>query len=270
MTNEELAIMIQNGKTEYADELWEQVRNFVAQKANRLAFNMNGRRGITVDDLINTGFIAMHKACTTYSPGKGTFLHWLEYYLKTSFAYCCGYRTSRRDALDLSESLDCPLDTSNFDSNTLGDMVPDPKDQYSIVEDKVYNTGLHMRLDALIGTLPPAGAQMIRAIYWSGETTAELSKHMGISEDAVRTKKGDYMQKLRRSVGNTGAGRRLRAYIEENTQYYTSVGVSQFRTTHISAVEKIVFMREKLEREITGNVKKKPYICHTGRERDRR
>ena len=37
-------------------ELACQVRNFVAQKANRLAFNMNGRRGITVDDLINTGF----------------------------------------------------------------------------------------------------------------------------------------------------------------------------------------------------------------------
>lgn len=270
MTNEELAINIKNGESGNISALWEQVRNFVAQQANRLVFGLNGRYGVTVDDLINTGFIAMCAACKTYNHDKGSFLNWLSYYLKTAFAEACGYRTSRRDAMELSDSLDRPLDTSDSDSNTLADLVPDPVDHYGVIDDAIYNSGLHVRLDAVIDTLPPAGAEVIRAIYWNGETTERLSKHMGISENSIRTTKDECIQKLRRAARYTEAGKQLCAYIERNTPYYTHVGTRQFNTTHTSAVEKIVLLRERIEREITRDIQKAPYMRFAGRERGRR
>lgn len=250
MTTEELAIKIRDGEDEYVYELWERVRNFVAKKANSLTFALNSRYGVTTDDLINTGFIAMCEACKTYNHDKGSFLNWLSYYLKTAFAEACGYRTSRRDAMELSESLDCPLDASDIDSATLADLVPDPVDHYAAVEDAIYNSGLRVHLDAMIGTLAPAEAEMIRDAYWNSKTTEQLARERGISGRAAGRRREDYIQHLRRSARCTSAGRRLCAYIEENTPYYTHVGPRQFNTTHTSAVEKIVLIRERIEREM--------------------
>lgn len=250
MTNEELAMSIQDGESGNIPTLWEQVKNFVAQQANRLVRGLEGRYGVTVDDLINEGFLAMCEACETYNSDKGSFLTWLNFRLKTAFAAACGYRTSRRDALDLSDSLDRPLDRSDAGSDTLGDVIPDPHDQYAAVDNAVYNEGLRVRLDALIDTLTPAGAEMIRAAYWSGKTTEQLARDRGISERAAGRRREDYIQNLRRSARCTGAGLRLCAYIEENTPYYTHVGPRQFNTTHTSAVEKAVLVRERIEREL--------------------
>lgn len=240
---------IQNGEGGSVPALWGQVRNFVARQANRLVLALDGRCGVTVDDLINEGFLAMCAACETYNDDKGGFITWLDFYLKRSFAAACGYRTSRRDAIDLSDSLDRPLDHSDADSDTLGAVIPDPRNQYDAVDNAVYNEGLHVRLDALIGTLTPAGAEMIRDAYWKGKTTEQLARDRGITERAVGRRREDYIQNLRRQARCTSAGLRLCAYIEVNTPYYTHVGPRQFNTTHTSAVEKAVLVRERIERE---------------------
>lgn len=248
LTNEELAIAIQNGESGSVSALWEQVKNFVARQANRLVFSLNGRCGVTVDDLINTGFIAMCEACKTYSEDKGSFLNWLNYYLKTAFAEACGYRTSRRDMLDMAESLDHPLDVSDARSETFGDIVPDPIDPFEAVDNALYNKGLHERLEAIIDTLPHEGAEIIRGKYWRNETTKELAARMKRTEKQIRAKCWCCESQLRRAARHTWPGRQLQEYINMNTPWYLQVSVSQFNATHTSAVERIVIRREELER----------------------
>ena len=67
MTNEELAVMIQNGRTEAILPLWEQVERFVAKQANKWEQAWTTRR-VEFEDLYQSGFIAMMKAAQTYDP----------------------------------------------------------------------------------------------------------------------------------------------------------------------------------------------------------
>ena len=90
MTNEELAVMIQNGQTEAILPLWEQVERFVAKQANKWEQAWTTRR-VEFEDLYQSGFIAMMKAARTYDPDKDVkFLTWMDYYIKTAFSYVAG------------------------------------------------------------------------------------------------------------------------------------------------------------------------------------
>lgn len=252
MTNEEIAMTVQNGESGSIPALWEQVKNFVAQQANRHVSGQNGRFGVTADDLINTGFIAMCEACKTYSEDKGSFLNWLNYYLKTAFAEACGYRTSKRDMLDMSDSLDRPIDVSDAGGDTLGDIVPDPVDPFEAVDNALYNEGLHERLEAVIDTLPHEGAEIISGKYWRNETTKEQAARMKRTERQVLEKCWRYESQLRRAARHTQPGLRLQEYINVNTPWYLQVSVSRFNATHTSAVEQIVLRREELTRRAHG------------------
>lgn len=57
MTNEELAELIQAGERDKIQELWEQVRRFAYQQANRWARIERG--GATVADLEQSSFVAL-------------------------------------------------------------------------------------------------------------------------------------------------------------------------------------------------------------------
>ena len=110
MTNEKLVMLIQDGHTEAVFPLWQQVEQFVRKSANRWSYAWRGR-GISSDDLYQSGFIAMMEAVETFNQDKAKFLTWLGYYLKTAFSDALGIRTKRDnlDPINYAASLDAPL-----------------------------------------------------------------------------------------------------------------------------------------------------------------
>lgn len=235
MTNEELAVMIQNGRTEAILPLWEQVERFVAKQANKWEQAWEARR-IEFEDLYQSGFIAMMKAARTYDPDKDVkFLTWMDYYIKTAFSYVAGCRTpaQNKDHLNEYKSLWEPLG-GGTDDLTIGDMLPDPVDYIGEADRRIYLEQLHAELERALSTLPEDKSKVLRLRFYDGLTLKDTAKVCGITAEAARQREGRALKELR--SGKQAA--RLRAYVDERTPFYSARGVH--------SVESLTIKRERL------------------------
>lgn len=76
-TNEELVLTIQAGDRDRLPELWKQVERFARMMARRRVKLAGELGGATLQDLYQSGYIALVKAAETWSPEPGfKFLTW--------------------------------------------------------------------------------------------------------------------------------------------------------------------------------------------------
>ena len=242
MSNEELARRIQNGETDLIPTLWEQVQRFIYREAYRRYRATDGLGGVEVDDLVQSGYIALVEAVAYFQPdGEYKFLSYLGNSLKTAFAEAGGYRTSKRDALNDADSLDAPIAEDN--DTTKGDMLADPVDQYEDAERRIWLEQLRAAMGKAMDELPPEWREVLRRYYWGGESLEEISAATGIHKNNVNNRRNKGLRHLRRNVQRYG----LDQFVEDRTPYFARVGVESFNTTHTSAVELAVIRRETLE-----------------------
>lgn len=252
MSNEELVTVIQAGERDRLLELWERVRRFVWQMAARRIRALDGRCGITTEDLVQTGFLAMMSAAATFDPTAGAFTTWLSLHLKREFAAACGCRTRKQayDPLQWAGSLDAPLDDSP-DGGTLLDTLADSSGLGSMkaTEERIYRRQLREAVRLALEKLPAEQRAVLECRYYDGQTIAETAERGGISTaDARRLE--------RRGTNAMRSDRQLRAFIEWNTPYYAHVGLRQFNTTRTSSVERAALYREALEERYAPLLKK--------------
>lgn len=243
MSNEELALCVQQGERDKLGELWGQVEKFVAMKAGHAARQLDGFGGVTEEDLCQSGFLALVEAVETFSPEAGaSFLHWLALHLKTAFAQAAGYRSKKRDALDFASDLDAPL--QEVDNLTLADAIeaPDAAQSFEEAERVVWLEDLRRTLGAALDELPEKQRETVTAHYYQGKTFREIAEEYGVSLEGVRQYERKAFATLRRNRHKN----RLADFVEERTPYYLRVGVSRFNTTGNSAVEEIALIRERL------------------------
>lgn len=242
MTNEELVALIQSGERDKLPELWEQVERFVAQQARQRMVLSAGLGGVEFEDLYQSGFLALVAAADTYDPAAGrSFIGWLSLALRTSFAECAGYRSLKqaRDPLHRAGSLDVP---ATEDSNTMiGDLIADPgaTQDFQDAEDRLFLEQLHNALEKALDELPDRKGDTLRRRFYLNWSLEEIAAAEGISGEAVRQWQKKGLQALRQQ-------QELQRFVEERTPYYLRVGVSDFQRNGESAVERIVFRREKL------------------------
>ncbi len=246
MTLEEMVKAIQQGQTDLYPELWERTRRFIAKKAlNRYSIvEWKEHSGLELDDLIQSGFLALHAAVQDHDPEKGKFLSFLSLHLKTAFAEACGIRTRKRDPLDNSISLDTPLGDS-ADSETLLDLQADPASTFEEVERRIWLEQLHAALDlAMTCALSERERSTLQRRYWQNQTLKKLGEADGVSIEAARRVEGQAIRKLRRTRSRFG----LDQFMEDQTPYFAHISQAVFNTTHTSAVEVAVLKRDRLEK----------------------
>ena len=244
MTNEELVALIQGGERDRLAVLWEQVERFVALQARRQILFSGGFGGVEVDDLYQSGYIALVAAVDSYDPTAGrSFIGWLSLALKTAFAEAGGYRSKHqaRDPLHRAGSLDAPVRAGDEEANALGDFIPDhgAVQDFQDVEDRLYLEQLHNALEKALDELPDRQGDAIRRHFYQNWSLEEIAAAEGISGEAVRQRQEKGLRELRQQ-------RELQQFVEDRTPYYLRVGVSEFKRTGESAVERIVFRREQL------------------------
>lgn len=243
MSNEELAARIQAGEQELLPQLWAQVRRFVCKMAHRRYFATNGLGGVELDDLIQSGFLAVVQAVEYFKPdGEYKFLTYLDVCLKNAFASAGGYRANKRDPLLDCISLDTPLGNDS-DSDTLLDLQEDPANQIEDAERRIWLEQLRETMNKAISSLPEEQQAVLKCRYWKDLTREETSAVLGFNGTQAQLYERKALNKLARDKYRNG----LSQFVEERTAYYTHVGVNKFNSTHTSAVEKIVIEREKLE-----------------------
>jgi len=244
MTIEEIATEIQNGREDLCAELWERVRNFVTWQAKRFHKLTHGVGGVEVDDLVQSGYEAMLKALTYFDIQDGiAFNTVLGYCLRTAFASASGLRNRQKDPLQHAISLDVPVGREDNDGQTLGDLIPDSSADFSaIIEEKDFREKMQAAVSTAVDNLPVDQRDTIRRRYYDEQTYEEISAASGVTPSKARTLERDALNNLRKPSTE------LWRFVEDRTPYYLRVGLKSFNSTRTSAVEKIVIMRDQMQK----------------------
>lgn len=163
----------------------------------------------------------MLDAVENYDPERGKFITRYGYALKSAFSDALGIRTERdrRDPLDLSVSLDAPLDDES--DGTLHDVTPDPCDPYEAPERAIWLDQLRGALDLQLATLPPKQAEALRMRFYQGLTLKECGQRCGVNLNTIRERE----RKALRSLANGRRAARLRAFVDDRSDFYGVHGV---------------------------------------------
>ena len=242
MSNEELAELVQAGERHRLPELWEQVEKFVAMKARQYMILSGGAGGVEVEDLIQSGYIALVTAADTYDPLAGrAFIGWLALALKTAFAEAGNYRSRKQahDPLHRAGSIDAPA--SEDSSTAIGELIADPAAALALqdAEDGIWLEQLHDALEKALDELPAHQGDTLRYRFYQTRSLEEIAAAEGVSKEAVRLWQSKGLQALRQES-------ELQPFVEKRTPYYLHVGVAEFQRTGESAVERIVIRRERM------------------------
>ena len=246
MTNEELAAKIQQGETHLMGELWENLQRLVVWKAQQVPEPVRRRGGAEIEDLGQRGYFALEGALRTFRPGEGTVANWFLYYLKTAFAITLGSYTARQnsDPLRWAVTMDAPLDEE--DGNTLHDLIADERGSlaYESAEKSVYREQLHRALESVLERITPPAAAVIRRRYWNGETQKQIAAD-GVSPQRISQMEENALHQLQQPALLC----ELERFVDRNTPYYRHIGLAEYRSTGLSATEKLCIYREKLRKE---------------------
>lgn len=145
-------------------ELWGQVRRLVHDMAYKRLRATNGAGGVTLDDLMQAGFLGFLEAVRAYDPSAGfRFSSYLTYPVKSAFSEAEGRRSEKqkRDPIFSAVSIDAPLDEGEGEPLTLADVIPDPRAAEALEGVGVWDT-LHRAVEGL----PEAQRTAIRRRYW--------------------------------------------------------------------------------------------------------
>ena len=108
--------------------------------------------------------------------------------------------------------------------------------------DALYLEQLHKALDDAMKQLPQRQEQILRSRYYKSQTHQKIAKELGCTASNV----GSQEQAALDALYNARFFNGLNEYLEVNTNWHLHVGVTRFKSTRTSSVEKIVLQREEL------------------------
>lgn len=244
-TNETLALRVQQGDKPALELLWNQVKAIAGVIARRLLSGHKERfeSMATYEDLEQELFLAVWEAARDFDPEKGyAFTSYLKNHILTRSMALLGYRSSRRDALGYSFSIDREIPGS--DDLTLGDTIPCEASErdFERAEDQIWVEQLRHDLEVALSDLDPRWAETLRLRYYQSQTLEEIGGAFSVSGQTVTEWERKAVQRLRKR-------RRLARHREEiiSTHAYRS-GPALFRKRGASSVELTVEKLEKVGR----------------------
>lgn len=229
MSNEEIAVHIQEGDSSLIPELYERVQRLIYTLAYRF-YNRHTsaciRAGVTSEDLCQEGYIAMLEAVKGYHRDKGVlFISYLDYPMKTRCNLLIGRRTSKRNPLNESDSLDEPLE--NGEDFARMDIIEDTTaaEAFEQVEEDIFTQELHAALESCLDRIEQGS--VIRGRYYDSLSLDSLAVEYGISRERVRQLEAAGLRKLRMG-GNL---RILRPFADEivSAKSYCGTGFSSWK-----------------------------------------
>ena len=249
MTNEELAVCIQEGDTALLPKLWEQVERFMWQQSLRYYHaNRDGctKAGVLPQDLCQCSYLALLDAVAAFDGSRGySFLAWLKFPLKTAFAAALGIRGHRRDALNNCVSLDEPVGDDG--DATFLDTLPDKSSAAPFDEavDTMDNDILRGAFGEVISALPDIERDVVTRRFYGGQTFKQIAIDYGVTQARIGAIQTSAFNRLRKN------NRRVYSKEEQDTAAsvsYRTGGLGRFRLSWTSSVEKAFEVIEEARR----------------------
>ena len=249
MTNEELAVRIQNGHTELYADLWTQVCKIVKIKAERYSRKLheNGRRMDPedfVDDLVQAGYFAVVAAVKYYDQSEEwKFTTYLDRTLKTAFRQAAGARTSKRDPLDAALYLDAPC--GEDDEETMLAFVADLSGDMEQIDESVYIWELREALDDALSILTDREREVLTLRYLLGVNYSVQAENRGVSRNGIALVAKEAFEKIRR---NRHIMTKLAEFMPQyDYDPFRFTGYGSWRNTNLSVQDR--YLRDQETRE---------------------
>lgn len=203
MTNEELAILAQNGHKASRLALWDSIQGLFYKKA-AVYYLSNAElctsHGVELDDLRQISYMAFLDAVKAYDPESGfLFSTFINYPFQNAVNSLLGLRTERQanEPLNRAASLDKPIETADGDSSTLMDMIPDTASMDFLEELDRDSEAWFIR--KVVDELKEPFQSVIRLHFFEGRTLQEIGEEMGVTAERVRQLKYKALRKLRQN-----------------------------------------------------------------------
>lgn len=235
--NEELVTQIQQGKTWLLEELWECNKALVVYISAR--YQDGCGRHFDTADLLQAGYLGLHVAAMTYSPGRGAaFSTYAFFHIRKAMREVAGLH-GKRDVIFQSIPFDAPLGEDGDD--TLLDLIPCSQGA-DLVELQELQSIVRTAVDNIKDTNI---RDIIQAVYWKGESIADYAASQGISRNTAN----EWLQKgyaILRRDWNIVSLALAQGY---DTDYYRYKGLSAFRSDGTSAVEDAIILQDAKKRQ---------------------
>lgn len=203
MTNEELAVLAQQGDREAAGALWEQVKRLLYQLARRFYHRYGAdccaQRGVTLADLEQECFLALLDAVRGFKPTGGwQFTTYLTRASESRFKSCMGLR--KVNPLDVAESLNAPTVADGEKPVEAGDLISDPKaaGELESIDTAAETAYFHKELENGLAQLDTVQSAIIRRRYYDKQTRAQVAVALHISAADVRREESRALVVLRK------------------------------------------------------------------------
>lgn len=243
MTNEELALLIQEGNNKAKEILWNQTINFARHRAYIFFNNWRNNcrsygRSVIFDfeDLLQEGYIGMLEAVKYYNPDKEyNFITYLNTTLKTAFATAAGIRLSKDKNNPLNRAVSFYEPITKDEDLLLIDTVADPgaDESYAAIE----LTDTQRIVSEAVSTLPEPQRSIVK-LHYSGMPLNKVAEKIGISRDVANRLKSKALQKLR-------ANKELRRLYGEYNIHYSLYSRFSFYESLPEYFELIEYIQRK-------------------------
>lgn len=248
MTNEEYAIAIKEGHTDYITPLWENVEKLLRMNCNRW-WSEKGNRfvqcGVTPEDLFQESYLALMDAVAAYDSSTGYKLtSYLRYPIQNRFNALLAFRSnSRSNPLNNCASLNDLI--GDEEDCELMDLTPDPNAEqpFRQTEREDYIAYWHDVLeDAMQRKLDRQQKDIVYDFYYLRLQKTVIAEKHGLTLKDVRSILQKSLNSLR---GDHELVRRYRDDIIMDG-LYKGTGLGAFRNSGMSTVERSV---ETIERK---------------------
>ncbi|MEE3499283.1 MAG: sigma-70 family RNA polymerase sigma factor [Ruminococcus bromii] len=192
MTNEELALEIQAGKTEYYGQLWDNTKRLLYKLLNTELINITLPNYISIQDLQQELYFALCRAVQAYEDTKPyTFNSYLNYSVKCTLRDGLPNK-SERQITNNECSYNAPISPDDKESELL-EYIEDEKAKHSF--ENIELSEMQKTVPECIAELPPKERKTVYLFYFCGKSYQEIDDIMHASDgNATKTaRKALYM-----------------------------------------------------------------------------
>lgn len=233
MRNEELVLLIQEGKSEYIPQLWEQVYKFISMRADRYLCYYPDNYASLKEDMINESYFQFLKAVDHYDQSQGSFINFLSYYLNNAFKVALiGGRTGRaqRDPLNNYIGFDAPV--TDAEDLTIADTLPDEASEayYRRLEDEDFWGSVSKLLGDVISQVKDeTGRELVWYMYSHNCSIKEASQALYGADPVTYEHYRKALKEIRMLMKYSAVKKRVELIGLDDYISYTGTGLNAYK-----------------------------------------
>lgn len=250
MTNEQLAIAIQQGDTSKTAELWQNSYKWLYKLAYQYYTRLQKRfisSGVTLEDLQQECYFIFLDMVAAFNPDKEyKFTSYADLQIRNRLRKLLGI-CNGKDTAPLNSASSFDVDLTGTDDFTLLDTLESETAaaDFETVEDRIFNRELADTLERMMNDyLTQRQKSVIIGRFYNNMLLRELGEVYGVSADVIRVEENNALKALRRHKRDLQSFKEH--YITEHAFNYTSLG--SFKERLASSQELIIELMEREEK----------------------